>query len=64
MQWDLLLLGLALFMIFEGMLPFAMPRAWRRALLQMSAQPDRVVRLMGAAVMGAGVVLLLVVNPG
>ncbi|MEM7611594.1 MAG: DUF2065 domain-containing protein [Pseudomonadota bacterium] len=58
----MLLTGFALFMIFEGMAPFAAPNAWRRAVAQLAAMPDSVIRAVGGCVMFAGVMLLLLVN--
>ena len=62
MQWTLLLTGFALFLIFEGMAPFAAPAAWRRAVAQLAEMPDNVIRAIGGCIMLAGVVLLLAIN--
>ena len=62
MQWSLLLTGFALFLIFEGMAPFAAPAAWRRAVAQLAAMPDSAIRIVGGCVMFAGVLLLLAVS--
>ena len=59
MHWSLLLTGFALFLIFEGMAPFAAPRAWRRAVAQLAAMPDSAVRTAGGIIMFSGVALLL-----
>lgn len=62
MRWEMLLIGLALFMVFEGMAPFAAPAAWRRAVARLAAMPDRSIRIIGGIVMTSGVVLLLAVT--
>ena len=62
MQWSLILTGIALFMIFEGMMPFAAPRAWRRAVAQLAALPDNAIRTVGGIIMFIGVLLLVTVT--
>ena len=62
MQWSLVLTGFALFLIFEGMAPFAAPRAWRRAVAQLATMPDGVIRTVGGIVMFGGVLLLVLVT--
>lgn len=62
MQWSLVLTGFALFLIFEGMAPFAAPRAWRRAVAQLAAMPDGAIRTVGGVVMFGGVLLLVFVT--
>jgi uncharacterized protein len=55
---DLLWLALGIALIFEGLLPFAAPAAWRRMLLQMQHLSDAQLRLYGLALLAVGVVLL------
>ena len=62
MQWQMVLTGLALFLIFEGMLPFAAPRAWRQAVATLADLPDRALRAVGGAGMAFGVVILVSVT--
>ncbi|MEL6199146.1 MAG: DUF2065 domain-containing protein [Pseudomonadota bacterium] len=62
MEWSLILIGIALFMIFEGMMPFAAPRAWRRAVAQLASMPDSGIRTVGGIIMFLGVVLLVTVT--
>jgi uncharacterized protein YjeT (DUF2065 family) len=59
---ELFLIGLALTLIFEGMLPFLSPRVWRRAMQQMMMQNDRTLHFTGFFSMIAGVVLLYLVH--
>ncbi|MEL6367805.1 MAG: DUF2065 domain-containing protein [Pseudomonadota bacterium] len=62
MRWQLLLTGLALMMVFEGMAPFAAPRAWRRAIARIASMPDNVIRTVGGIVMAVGAMLLLMIT--
>ena len=55
---QLFFIGIALVMVFEGLLPFLSPRLWRRAMQQMMMQSDRTLHIMGLVSMVAGVVLL------
>ncbi|MEL7310894.1 MAG: DUF2065 domain-containing protein [Pseudomonadota bacterium] len=62
MQWQLLLTGFALFLIFEGLAPFAMPRAWRRAIARMASMSDDAIRVAGGITIAAGLILLVSVT--
>lgn len=62
MHWQWLLSALALVLICEGLGPFAVPDAWRRAMLSLAAMPSTAIRLFGAVLVGSGVALLLVVT--
>jgi uncharacterized protein YjeT (DUF2065 family) len=55
---QLFFIGVALVLIFEGMLPFLSPRIWRRAMQQMLMQTDRALHIMGFVSMVMGVMLL------
>ena len=55
---QLFFIGLALVMVFEGILPFLSPRLWRRAMQHMMMQSDRSLHVMGLVSMILGVVLL------
>ena len=57
-----LLTGFALFLILEGLLPFASPGSWRRAVAQLAELPDGTIRGIGGAVMFAGAALLLFIT--
>jgi uncharacterized protein len=55
--------AIALVLIFEGLLPFLNPGAWRRVFewaLQMS---DAQIRLLGLSSLAVGIVVLLVFGP-
>jgi len=55
---DELLAAFALFLVFEGLLPFASPAIFRQTMRQMSEMSDSALRLTGFGAMGLGVVLL------
>ena len=51
--------ALCLMAVFEGLLLFALPDAWRRAAEQLHAMPNRQLRAVGAVVVAAGLLSLL-----
>jgi len=53
-----ILSAVALLLVFEGLLPFASPRAYRQAVARLASLPDRQLRLVGLASMLGGVLLL------
>ena len=59
MAWADLLAGFAFYLIFEGLFPFAAPNHWRRALAALAGLPENQLRIMGLAVVIAGLALLL-----
>lgn len=61
-MWHDLLLAVALMLVIEGLLPFLSPRTLRVMLLEMAAQGDRALRIVGLVSMLAGVGLLYLVN--
>jgi uncharacterized protein YjeT (DUF2065 family) len=54
--------ALCLVAVLEGLLLFAMPNAWRRAAEQLHAMPNRRLRALGALVVAAGLLGLLLVR--
>jgi len=62
MNWSDLLAAFAIYLILEGLLPFANPGGFKKFMSQMIEMPDRKVRNVGLASMIAGVVLLYVVR--
>jgi uncharacterized protein YjeT (DUF2065 family) len=59
LAWADLLAGLAFYLIFEGLFPFAAPQHWRRALSALAGLPDIQLRLFGLAAVIVGLTLLL-----
>ena len=59
MSGDLLLGALALMLVFEGLLPFLSPAAWRRMFQRVTAMSDGQIRFVGLMSIGLGLLLLL-----
>ena len=55
---ELLLVGFALMLVFEGILPFVAPQAWKEAFQRILALPDGQLRVAGLVSMLAGLVML------
>ena len=58
---DTLWAALAIFLIMEGLLPFASPTIWRRVFTDMLAMRDGQVRFVGLLCIAAGLTLAWVV---
>jgi len=56
--WSDLFAGIALYLIIEGLFPFAAPQAWRRGLAAIAQLPDQQLRSFGLAVVIAGLAVL------
>ncbi|AZN36032.1 DUF2065 domain-containing protein [Iodobacter ciconiae] len=56
---DSLLLAFALMLVFEGIMPFALPSVWRSAMQKMAELDDFKIRLIGLGCLLAGLVLAL-----
>ena len=61
-MWQDLFAALALVFVFEGMLPFLRPEAWRRTMGRIADQTDTSLRIIGLISMLMGVVLLYVIR--
>ena len=59
----LLASAIALVLIFEGLLPFLNPGAWRRVFERALQMSDAQIRLLGLSSLGVGIVVLLVFGP-
>jgi uncharacterized protein len=55
---DYWLLGLAMMLVIEGMLPFALPRLWRETFRKLVMLTDGQLRFVGITAMLAGIILL------
>lgn len=51
--------ALCLVAVLEGLLLFALPGTYRRMAEQIQQLPDRQIRIVGALVLGAGVIALV-----
>lgn len=56
------LAALALMLVLEGLMPFAMPNQWREALTSLMQQDNRFLRKMGLVAMILGLILLTIVR--
>lgn len=54
--------ALCLVAVFEGLLLFAMPNAWRRAAERLHAMPNRRLRAVGGLVVAIGLLSLALVR--
>ena len=59
---DIIVAGLALMLVIEGILPFTAPRFWREAFRKFTELSDGQIRFAGLASMIAGLVLLFFVT--
>lgn len=62
MDWSDLWAAFALYLVLEGLMPFANPGAMKRTLAQLSQLDERTLRIAGLVSMIAGAVLLYVVR--
>jgi len=62
MDWQTLLVAVALMLVVEGIIPFLKPDAMRKVLTKMAQSDDRTLRISGLVSMVAGVVLLYLVK--
>ena len=56
---ELLFGALALMLVFEGLLPFLSPRAWRQAFERALKLSDGQIRFLGLSAILVGLLLLL-----
>ena len=59
-MWDLVLGAFALMLVFEGLLPFLSPQAWRKLFERATQMSDGQVRFIGLSSMLAGLVMLAI----
>ncbi len=62
MAWSDLLAAFALYLVLEGLVPFASPSGWREAMNSLARLSDGQVRTFGLSIMIVGLILLLVVR--
>jgi uncharacterized protein YjeT (DUF2065 family) len=61
-MWQQLLIGLALVLIIEGIMPFLSPGGMRNLMKAMSEMDDNALRMSGFVSMMIGLALLYIVN--
>ncbi len=64
MIWSDLFAAFALYLVFEGLMPFVSPANWRKSLLMALQLHDGQLRMIGLASIVAGLVLLLFIRGG
>jgi uncharacterized protein YjeT (DUF2065 family) len=62
MDWNDLWAACAIYLVLEGLVPFANPGGMKRALAQLSQLDERVLRVAGLLSMVAGALLLYLVR--
>jgi uncharacterized protein YjeT (DUF2065 family) len=62
MDWNDLWAACALYLVLEGLMPFANPGGMKRALAQLSQLDERTLRIVGFLSMVAGAMLLYFVR--
>ncbi|MGB5708780.1 MAG: DUF2065 domain-containing protein [Arenicellales bacterium] len=62
MNWNDLLAAFALYLVLEGIVPFANPGGFKHFMRQMTELPDSKLRNIGLGSMIAGAVLLYLVR--
>jgi len=55
---ETLLLAFALLLIFEGLLPFALPKLWQNVMREASQMPENNLRIMGMISIAIGMLML------
>lgn len=61
-MWEDLLSAFALVLVLEGILPFAWPGVWRRAMMQAAQMGDRQLRVAGLVCMAVGLFSLYLIR--
>ena len=64
MAWNDLWAAFALYLVLEGLMPFANPGGMKRTLLSLASMEDKTLRRIGLASMIAGAFLLYLVRGG
>lgn len=62
MMWKILIVGIALVLVLEGIMPFIMPERYKRFLLHMSHMSPKALRSMGFIMMVVGVVIIIIMK--
>lgn len=61
-MWEALLIGFALMLVLEGIIPFLYPAKWRNLVATLSQISDKHLRIMGLISMLAGIGLLYLIR--
>ena len=61
-MWQDILTGFSIYLIIEGMIPFAGPNLFRQSVVRIAQMDDNSLRITGLTVAAVGLVLLYVVR--
>lgn len=62
MEWTIFVTAIGLLFVFEGILPFISPQAWRNLMQQIILQSNRAIRIMGLISMLIGLAVVTLVH--
>jgi len=61
-MWQDILTGFSIYLVIEGMIPFAGPALFRRSVSRIASMDDNSLRLTGLVVASIGLIMLYVVR--
>jgi len=61
-MWQDLLTGFSIYLIIEGLIPFAGPNLFRQSVVRIAQMDDNTLRLTGLTVAGVGLIMLYIVR--
>jgi len=62
MDWEGLGVGLAFYLVIEGLMPFLNPKLWKKTLLDALQLPENSLRVFGAISITLGIALLYAIK--
>ena len=61
-MWQDLLTGFSIYLVIEGMIPFAGPNLFREAVVRIAQMDDLSLRITGLTVASIGLIMLYIVR--
>ena len=61
-MWQDLLTGFSIYLVIEGMIPFAGPNLFRQAVVRIAQMDDLSLRITGLTVASIGLIMLYIVR--
>lgn len=61
-MWQDLLTGFCIYLVIEGMIPFAMPNMFRQSVVRIAQMDDAQLRFTGLTVASVGLIVLYVIR--
>jgi len=61
-MWQDLLTGFSIYLIIEGMIPFAGPRLFRQSVARIAEMDDNTLRITGLTVASVGLIMLYIIR--